>query len=412
VLIAAQMAWWASIALPGQFRNDDLLYIKAARETGLWTWLGQVMWEHFAPGHRLAFWLVGSPSHESWVVLQLVLVAAFGCGLAFLYGSLRLLYGNSWWLLVPLAVSGFAWQFSLGFAWPSAGLQLIPEFAFGTLCLYAFLRHLKSGEWGWLAVSAAAFTLGLAFYVRTLVLLLVLLAVRYLFLERDLRPRNMARLLWEDRLRWLVFALPAVLYLRYFWQHHALESPSPRSAGDVLEYVHIAWLRNVVPGLLGIRAGSVAAYAPSPSATVPDGWTTVAEIAGQVLVIALVALSLVRKRADALRAWAYVVIVAALTFWLTARGKVGVVGPSQAGYDPRYVSNLCWQVPLGVVFALHPRRVLVLGEPWPAARRAASAARRRLAIALGCVLALATTGAMITAHSVARTWQHADSRKS
>ena len=400
-LIVAATAWWAALALPGWFHQDDGFYIYAASHADLWDWLGRIYWQHFAPGHRAAFWLIGSESPGRWLVLQLVLVGAFGAGLWFFYRSLCLLYGRSWWLLVPLAITGFAWQFSLGFAYPSAGLQVVPEFAFGTLCLYAFLRHVQGGGWGWLAVSGAAYTLGLAFYIRMLLLPLLLLCVRYLFLERDVQPRHVARTLWDERATWFVFALPTALYLRYFWQHTAFEAAPPGGMGDLVEFLRTAWLENVAPGFLGIRLGSNAALVPIAPATVSGAWAIAAGLVAQLLVLSLLALSVLRKRAAAWRPWAFILVALASTFWLTARGKIGTVGVTEAANDPRYVVNLCWLLPLGVLFALDRRRVVELD---PEARVAAPPRNWR-AVAVACAVAAATAFGMSTAWSVERTWQ-------
>ena len=386
-LIAIQAASWAAVALPGSFQRDDLFYIEHANSTSLWDWLGRICWEHFAPGHRLVFWLLGEPSTSARILLELALLAAFAAGLVFLHRSLVLLFGRSWWLLVPVAATGFAWQFALGFSWPSAGLQVIPEFAFGSLCMYAFLRWIENRRWQWLGLSALAFTLGLAFYVRVLLVPVVLFVIRYLWLERSLRPRSLAHAFWEDRACWLSFLVPATLYLSYFWHQHAFESPPPQSAAEVLEYVRNAWARNVVPGFLGVR-----------------GSFDVADIAGEALVLVVVCVSFARKHAAALRAWAYVALTTGATFWLTARGKVGVAGPA-AGLDPRYVANLCWQLPIGFVFALHPKRVLELGTPWPSAppgRRARQPAR---AAVFACALAVVAAFAVRTGRSVDAEWE-------
>jgi hypothetical protein len=397
-LIGVQIAWWASVGVPGYFRRDDFFYIDEARHTGLWDWLGRIYWEHFAPGHRFAFWLVGDATRAGWDLLQLGLLALFALGLVCLYGSLVLLYGRSWWLLVPLAVAGFAWQFSLGFTWPSAGLQVIPEFAFGSACVYAFLRHLQSNRSLWLALSALAFALGLAFYIRMLLVPVLLVAIRYLFLERDLRLRTV----WEERGRWVVFLIPALIYVAYFWSRHAFESPAPGSLGDVVTFLRVSWAENVVPGFLGVRMGT------NPSLMMPgvgaEAWRTVIAAGGEALLVLLIVISFARKGAAAWRAWGYVLAAVGITFVVTARGKLSIGGTGVA-YDPRYVSNLCWQLPLGLIFAVHPRRVLELGADWPdtAPRRGTAVV---VAIALAASIALATT----TAASVDRDWQAAGSR--
>jgi hypothetical protein len=407
-LIVAASAWWAALALPGWFQQDDNFYIYTAARTDLWEWIGRIYWQHFAPGHRLAFWLIGSESPGRWLVLQLLLVGAFAAGLWFLYLSLRLLYGRSWWLLVPLALTAFAWQFSLGFAYPSAGLQVVPEFAFGTLCLYAFLRHVFGGGSGWLVVSGVAYTLGLAFYIRMLLLPLLLLCIRYLFLERDLRPRHVVSTLWAERARWLVFVFPTALYLRYFWQHTAFEAPPPSGMSDVVQFLRTAWLENVAPGFLGIRLGSNAALQPIAPPTLTGTWAVVAGVVAQLLVLALLVVSIRRKGGAAARAWIYIAVVLGATFWLTARGKIGTVGATEAANDPRYVVNLCWALPLGVVFALDRRRVV--GIDAPAQNEAPPRGWR--AVAVAAAVAVGTVFAMSTAWSVEKTWQDQEDKAS
>lgn len=375
-LITVQIAWWAYMALPGYFRVDDYVYLADIRlgHFSLWHWLGTVYFQHFAPGHRLAFWLLGGATPGAWLGIELFLLALFAIGLASFYGTLELLFGRSWWLLVPLAVAGFGYQYVWGFVWPSAGLQVIPSFAFSNVCLYAYLRRYAGGGRGWLALSALAFTIGLAFYVRVLLVLLVIVAVRVLFLEPSPRARALVRSLWRERWSWVVLLAPALVYVWWYRHIHAFGTQPPFSNHQFIQYVRTAWLRNIAPGLLGVEIGD---YVHLPL------WKHVVEAGAQLLFVAAFVFSIARKRAAALRAWAYLALVLAATFVLTAKGKLGVAGPYIA-YDMRYVADLIWQIPLGVVFALHPRRTLVVGAPWPAAQaRAARPAWTRPALAAG-----------------------------
>jgi hypothetical protein len=392
-LIVIQVVWWAVVALPGWFQLDDNFYFSVliGDRPRLWDWLGRIYFDHFAPGHRLVYWILGSATPSAWYAVQVGFLALFAIGLVFFYKTLELLFGRSPWLLIPLALAGFAWPFALGFAWPAAGLHLIPAFACGTVATYGFLRSRASGGWRWMALSGLAFAVGLAFFIRMLLVPAGLVLIRCLFLERSLTPRALGRALWEDRARWLVFAVPAVLFLNYYGRHIGPASPRP-SLDETVEFVKVAWARNLWPSLLGIRLEPLAGVITWPLVRPLPGWKVAVELGVQAALVVVVVASFVRKGRAAMRAWTYVVLVVGATFWLTARGRLAENGAG-LGYDPRYMSDLFWQIPLGVVLAFHPRNVLEPGTPWPASARAP---RRPLA---GTTVAAALAVVVLAAHT-------------
>jgi hypothetical protein len=383
VIAAAAIVWWL-FASGGFFRIDDYIYFANASAKGRWSgdWLSSVFYQHWAPGHRAVFSLMHHATVTAWHSVVLFEIALGMLGLAAFYGSMRLLFGRSSWLLVPLIFFAFTFKLAMPIEWPSSGLQAFPSFAFSALTLYAFLRHMESRRWAWLALAFAALCAGLLFYVRPLTMIVVLLAVRLLFLSPSLQPRALARLLWKERVVWLILGLPVLAYVINYLAHDYFGNQPRPSTALVKEYVKIAWLRNVGPGLFGT-------ILPQDS-HLSAQWRLI-EIGAQLALGAALAVSLWRKGAEALRAWGFIALVTAMTFALTAGGRLVALGPS-VGYDPRYVSDLFWLLPIGLVFALHPRQVLVLGAPWP------PRPHRRLAPDLAVAVAAALT--LITIENV------------
>lgn len=357
LMIAVQLGFWALMTLPGYFRVDDFIYFGLVQHdfTSLSQWLGSVQYQHFAPGHRLVFWVLHSPTPGHYLILELAELAVLGLGLACFYGTLELLFGRSWWLLIPLAVAGFAYPLVLPLVWPSAGLQCIPSFGLGCLCVYAYVRRAAGGGRAWGALTVAALALTLCFYIRGLLLVGVLALIEILFLSPSLHPREVVLRFWSRRFTWAGLIAVAVAYVLIYRSKNAFGQYQPFKSSDLVTYLRIVWFRNLVPGLMGIEIGN---YAHLPA------WKRGVELIGQLLIVAAFVWSIRLKRSAALRGWAYVALVAGATFLLTAAGRLGTEG-SNIGFDMRYVTDLFWQLPLGVVFALHPRRHLQPGEPWP-----------------------------------------------
>jgi hypothetical protein len=411
-LLALQaLAFWL-LARTSFFRQDDFQYFaEMHRSPGRFSeeWLTSIWFKHMAPGHRLMYSLLdfATPGAYRWSLLfeiALMVIAALA-----LYGICELLFGRSWWLLVPVAVFGFAHHFALPLIWPAAGFQIMPSAAASLACLYGYLRFVRDRSWPWLAVGVLALSLGLCFYVRPLLVLPLLLALRILFLAPSLRPGALARDLRREWPAWVALAAPALIYTFIYLHRDAFGHSPPLTFDEVQQYVRTAWLRNVGPSLLGGRlpAGSLSAR------------HVAFEVLAQVLLVALIALSLWRKGLAALRGWAFVLIAVALTFALTAKGKLEPSRVAEVGFDSRYVTDLMWLIPLGVTMALQPRRVAVLGAEWPTAEplRPYPAPLARLLVprtVAGLVGAAVLAVTLIQLHArdtVADEWQARDGRQ-
>ncbi len=411
-LLAVQALVLWLVARTSYFRQDDFQYFAEMHRSGgrfSEAWLTSIWYKHMAPGHRFMYSLLdfATPGAYRWALLfEIALMVIAGLAL---FGVLRLLFGTSWWLLVPVAVLGFSHHFANPLVWPAAGFQIMPSAAASLVCLYGYLRFVAGRSWPWLAVSVLALSLGLCFYVRPLLVLPLILALRILFLSPSLRPVAVVRGLLREWPAWLALLVPPLVYTVIYLRRDAFGQSLPLTFDEVQQYVRIAWLRNVAPSFLGARlpAGALSAS------------HLAFEVLGQVLFAGLLALSLWRKGPAALRGWGFAFIAVALTFALTAKGKLEPARVAEVGFDSRYVTDLMWLIPLGVFMALAPRRVAVLGAEWPQdeplrpfpAPLVRLLAPRTVAGLVGALLLAVTLVQLHARDTVAQQWQAREGRK-
>jgi hypothetical protein len=353
-LVAGLLAVWWVIAQPGFFHSDDLVFLGISESEGRFSaeWLFDRGDLHWAPGHHLVYSLAGEATVGAWQLVLLFEVLVFGAGLLAFLGSLNALLGRSWWHLLPTAFVGGCLAWSEQMAWPGPGLQTLPEFASGTACLYGFLRWQRTRRRAFLVLSVGALALGVLFYARAVLIVVVVLLVRVLLLERELSVRRVRAILREDRAAWLSLGAVALAFVVHEATRDALGDQPPYTAAQLAEYVGRLLFENLAPMALGIRLEA------GGERTVPE---TVAQAGGVALAAAALAWSLRHRRA-AWRAWAIGAVAIALTVALMARTRLGFLGP-EIGLVLRYVTHLAWILPLVVVAALARRRP---GDPLPA----------------------------------------------
>jgi hypothetical protein len=132
----------------------------------------------------------------------------------------------------------------------------------------------------------------------------------------------------------------------------------------------------------------------------------VAVALGQLLVLALVAES-VRRRRSAIGAWAFLAVAFAAGLIAVAHGRLTVVGYAIA-YDTRYLVDAVWLLPFAVCAAFAPTRAAV---PSAGRLRERLALPRPAALAAG-VAAVAIVGTLgfRTSQDILRSWPGPESR--
>jgi hypothetical protein len=380
------------------FVFDDWLYFVLGRQGGYsWDWLNRDLFQHWEPASRAFDTFVQGTLGLDWRLILGAFAALLAGAVVLFERALTLLVGARWVTLAACVWVGLAVTLAAAFQWLSFGQQAITTLFFDLLVLYAYLRHRRDGGWAWLAVAAVALAIGLAFYVRVALMIPYLLGLRVLVLQADLHPRAVLRDLWRERVTWLVLLVPVVAYAILLKASGALDygSDPPDSVAQVLEFVQISWARNFGPSLVGVHFG------PGDTSVGDD----LATIAGQLLVVGLVAVSVWRRRSAA-RVWVLGLLAFALGLATVALPRIGQFGTGIA-YDVRYLSDLIWLFPFLAALALAP-----VDPARPPAALPARLPRPTWRVAVPAVAAVAAFAgvALATAHSMVGDWPGVESR--
>lgn len=202
-------SWRCTGATTSSSTTSSTSSVIRGRESGVaWEWLGNDYFQHFAPGHRAVNSLQDDVAPLNYRVVLVAMVAAMALAAYALSRTLDLLFGARW--LHPLLAFcfGISVLFVSPLQWWSAGLQIVPTTLAGVACLYGYARHRRDGGVRWLLLAVAATAAGLLFYVRPVLFVVYLLAVRVLVLSDGLRPRAVLAGLWRERLTWAALATP------------------------------------------------------------------------------------------------------------------------------------------------------------------------------------------------------------
>ncbi|MEA2374035.1 MAG: hypothetical protein QOD53_498, partial [Thermoleophilaceae bacterium] len=410
LVVASAVAVQGLLARHSWFAGDDWLHIVIAHDAiagpGLFGgghglnlgYLGREVFVHYAPGHRLGYWALAEVAPVSWS-------AALGSMLVLLAGSLTLfhlicvrLFGPRRSNLVLTLLFGTSIVLVPTFLWFADGLHKLPSTFLSLLAIYAWLRHRQEGSRLALAVSVAAFSLGLLFYIKVLFVPLYLVLIRVLFLEE--RPRRALRaVVGFERWRWLAFAPPVAIYTWNYLQNYAPDK-TPRPSLDLLgTYLWTAWFKGVTPAFAGVEAGADA-----------RGLALTFAVAAQSLLVTVILVSLWRKR-SAWRAWTFLGVVFVANATLVGLGRLGNYGLHKVASELRYDTEMAWLLPLGLGFAFHARDVVGARAAAPAAARRPwpwplDIAPRRLMLGLGgAALCAYFAVAIATGAGISRDWR-------
>ncbi|MBM7515258.1 hypothetical protein [Nocardioides nitrophenolicus] len=181
-LVVAQLAFRAWVVLPAYFYGDDFRLLREAKDTGLSA--GSLMTPYDAqlmPLGRLVAWLCSLPATPSWpllasTLLVMTLAASVSCA-----WMLVTLFGRRGPSLVLLALYVSSAMTVPATTWWAAALNQLPLQTAFFLAIGCWVRHLRGEGNRWLAGTVAALVLGLAAYVKALLLVPVLafLALAY-----------------------------------------------------------------------------------------------------------------------------------------------------------------------------------------------------------------------------------------
>jgi len=335
----------------GFFYGDDFINLRLAQIEPLGPhYLLTSNFQHLEPGVRFEYWLVAHVIGLHYEIVSGMLVVLIGLLTWVVYRTLRLLFQPSVWMLALTLMLGL-WVGWLGAAtWLASAFEVVPSALACTITVYAFCRRLESGGDLWIAISAAAFAMGLAFYEGTMVILpsLVLITAalavdrRSTSSWRALARRAVAPFLW--------YVTAATAFIAVFLSRVAVPVGKLPSLIDLVDFVWNSWSRAFVPSLFG---GPVqwAWTGPRGVGAAPLWWVLTSE----VLLLVALAVSLERTRGRAAFGWALVILPYVLLIGLVGWARFHEYGLT-LGQDYQYQVDVLVPATVGFGFITMGRR--------------------------------------------------------
>ena len=403
LVIAGALGLQGALSGHSYFVTDDWLHIAVAHDAATGSgldmhYLGRIVFIHYAPGHRFAYWLLDRVAPLDFNAVLALMLALFAGSLAVFHRICVRLFGRRSSNLLLLALFGTSVLIVPSFLWVADGIHKFPSMFLSLLAIDAYLTYHFEGRRRALAVAVGAVALGSLFYAKALLVPLYLMLLRGLFLERD--PRNALRVLVRCRWTWLAFAPALGIYLLNHVLTYAGEGIPPPSLHLLGKYLWLAWFRGVTPAFVGVHVGIDAGY---PELLMGFG--------AQALLIAVIVVSIRRKR-SAWRAWVFWAVAFAANATIVGLGRLGSLGLKQVGSQLRYDTEMIWLLPLALGFAFFPGDVAgrdtgATGKPWR------WLGHRRLRIGIVALALCAYLAATIdTSRDTAQAWREQASDQS
>lgn len=396
---AVALGWLASA---GFFYQDDIDYTAQADRPLTLGYLLEPNNDHLAPGLRLAYWLVAHAApYENWATVAVrVLVQAVA---TMLFARLLVrLYGPGPVALAALAGYATAVLTLPSFLSLSSAVNLLPSHVAAVLLLDAWVRHQLTGRLRHALVGAGALLLGVLFWEKMALVLLVLplLSISVLT-EGPARDRLRA-----TAARWrglLVCAAPAVAFGALYLARRPGDGPDARPGAT--DFAHLAWDswgRSVAPTLLG---GPWRWFAgPGTYVSVADP-PVLGIVAGQLAVAGLLLLAVRRNGWWGLAPWSMPAVWLAANVAVLGIGRYDQFG-TVVGRTYHYLSDLTVPLVLAVVTSLvRVRPEEVAGRVGPVAELPAElpAGTRPRPLLVAAVLVY-VVGLVVTVSGFQRRW--------
>jgi hypothetical protein len=336
VLITASVLWRASITTRGYLTTDDFPIIAQADEFGLGG-LFTLYNNHFMPAGRLITYLVNElTGYEYWPYATLMLLGQIAVSILF-YRLLRLMLPYGWALLVPLALFLFNPLTLEISAWWAVGLNLLPMQIAMIVALGAQVKYVRTGEHKHLVTLGVTVVVALLFFEKALLIVpLVFLTTLFLY-----APGGPVRaVLTTIRRWWPAWAMLTAISLLFLAVYLAMATGSslrvPQSADEVRDFLVQFFGSSLASGLLG-GPWSWLDASDGPAVAAP---TETAQYVSWALIAVLIAITVWLRRGVAARAWALMVVFAAMAAGLIAFTRLGSEMSGVAGLVPRYLGDV------------------------------------------------------------------------
>lgn len=334
------------------FYLDDFRLVEDASRAGLGgDYLLAPYDSQFMPVGRLLSSLVADAGLMSWstaatLTLALQLLASLSC-----WWMLTTLVGSRWAILPPILLYLGSSMTLTSFMWWAASLNALPL----QICFFAgvatWVRYLRGQGNRWLLLTVLVLVLGMASYVKALVLLPLLagLAVGFFAPGEGLARTGAAVRRWWPAL--VACGLLGSTYLAYYVVSvPQLVVPTSESEDIVLPLAGTMLGRALPVGLVG---GPWTWSRLNPPVGIVDPPEVMVGVAWMVLVAVAIVLALMRRRTG--RVWALLGGYALASYLLLLTTRAPVIG-SIIGLEYRYLSDVTCAAALALALLIAPLR--------------------------------------------------------
>src|SRR3954454_16851103 len=178
-VIAGVLVLQGALASGSYFVTDDWLHIVIAQDAitggGLdMHYLQRVVFIHYAPGHRFAYYLLGEFAPLNWGAALAVMLGLFAGSLAVFFRICTRLFGRRKANLVLLGLFGTSVLLVPSFLWFADALHKFPSILASLIAIDAFLTYRQDGKRRALVLCVGMVALGSLFYVKVLLVPLYL----------------------------------------------------------------------------------------------------------------------------------------------------------------------------------------------------------------------------------------------
>lgn len=357
LLVVANLALRAWALYPSWFYSDDYSLMLDAHGTRLDAdYLLAPFNSHLMPGGRLLAWLVTDSGPLSWGLAATMVLVMHATASAGALWMLVTLFGARWATLAPLVVYLSSAMTLPAMMWWTAAVSQVPIQTALFVAVAAWVHYLRTRRLRWLVATIAAVLLGLAFDVRALLVVpvLVFLALAYFSSGSPLeRLRTVWTRFWPAVTAGLVLAVGYLAYYRTNVPQPFTETSLELVGRTADTMLGTAFMSGVVGGPWRWNAGSLSA--DPPAWAVHLSW---------VLVVLVVLYSLLRRR-RAGRAWALLAGFLVVLLFLLVTSRAPAFGAT-IGLEYRFLTDATAVVALCLGLAFLPVRGAVeCSEPRP-----------------------------------------------
>ncbi len=268
--------------------QDDYLYFYLARQNGL-TLRGLTIsvFGSLIPGFTFVNTILSQQSPIPTYEMTLVVILLYMALILVLYRFLEMLFGARLVVVVLTAMATCSGLLGVSLVWWTTAINSLPAVIADILALDGLARHALTRRRRHLVISVVSFAVGTLFYdpSMTIVLTLVLFTALYLANPRDWRSE------WNAfRSRswvWIGYAVPITAALAWRRLHPAEYSlPPVANAARTLRFMGAGWAQGFTPSSLGVNYSMLGS----------GGWRLAVVLLGQLLLIGVGILSVIRRR--------------------------------------------------------------------------------------------------------------------